>query len=96
MHRPEEGEPLLADMYAEPRFYFVHSYHAVCGDPADVLTSTFHGTSSPRRSSTAASSASVPPEKSHKFGMRLLKNFAEARHADDKGDPCSCSGTRVS
>jgi len=76
---PKKESPLLADMYAEPRFYFVHSYHAVCGDPADVLTSTFHGyefTSAFQHGSVIG--VQFHPEKSHKFGMRLLKNFAEA------------------
>lgn len=70
---------LFRDMFPEPRFYFVHSYHAVCEDPADVLTVTPHG----YEFASAFQHGNIigvqfHPEKSHKFGMRLLRNFAEA------------------
>ena len=32
--------PLLADVFPDPSFYFVHSYHVVCADQADVLCRT--------------------------------------------------------
>ncbi len=70
---------LLRDMYPEPRFYFVHSYHAVCSDPQDVLTATPYGyefTSAFQRGNIFG--VQFHPEKSHKFGMKLLRNFAEA------------------
>lgn len=70
---------LFRDMFPEPRFYFVHSYHAVCEDPADVLTVTQHGyefTSAFQHGNIIG--VQFHPEKSHQFGMQLLKNFAEA------------------
>ncbi len=70
---------LFRDMFPEPRFYFVHSYHAVCEDPGDVLTSTPYGyefTSAFQHGNIIG--VQFHPEKSHKFGMRMLKNFAEA------------------
>jgi len=70
---------LFRDMYPEPRFYFVHSYHTVCEQDSDVLTETSHGyafTSSFQRDNVIG--VQFHPEKSHKFGMRLLRNFAEA------------------
>ncbi len=75
----EKKSKLFQDMYdKENRFYFVHSYHAVCNNQEDVLTSTFHGhnfTSGFERDNIIG--VQFHPEKSHKFGMHLLKNFAE-------------------
>lgn len=68
---------LFKGMTEESRFYFVHSYHAVCEDEADVAATTnFYGpfVSSVRRGHVVG--AQFHPEKSHKFGMRLLENFA--------------------
>lgn len=75
----KKESPLLAGMFAEPRFYFVHSYHAVCNDAGDILTSTTYGydfTSAFQHGNVIG--VQFHPEKSHKFGMKLLKNFAEA------------------
>ena len=68
---------LFTGMTEELRFYFVHSYHAVCADEADVAATTpYYGSfvSSVRRGHVLG--AQFHPEKSHKFGMRLLQNFA--------------------
>jgi glutamine amidotransferase len=63
----------------ESRFYFVHTYHVICNDEANILATTEYG--------VTFNSAIVKdniigiqfhPEKSHKFGLKLLKNFAEA------------------
>jgi imidazole glycerol-phosphate synthase subunit HisH len=72
-------EPSLFDgIMPEPRFYFVHSYHAVCKDN-DVLTRSFHGyefTSAFKRDNVTG--VQFHPEKSHKFGMTFLKNWADS------------------
>ena len=73
-----KDSPLFADMFPEPRFYFVHSYHAECRDAADVLTTTHYGydfVSAFQRGNIMG--VQYHPEKSHKFGMQLLRNFAE-------------------
>ena len=60
----------------EARYYFVHSYHYVCDDPADVLTTTTYGqpfVSSVERGNIAG--VQFHPEKSHKAGLQLLANF---------------------
>lgn len=62
----------------EMRFYFVHSYHAVCDRPGDVVLATDYGT----RMVAALRSGNIMgtqfhPEKSHKYGMIVLRNFAE-------------------
>ncbi|MCB0194934.1 MAG: imidazole glycerol phosphate synthase subunit HisH [Anaerolineae bacterium] len=62
----------------DARFYFVHSYHVVCHDPTDILTTTDHGydfVSAVQRGNIMG--AQFHPEKSHKFGLRLFKNFVE-------------------
>lgn len=73
------GEPsIFRDMEEEPRFYFVHSYHFVCKDQKDILATTsyrYDFVSSVRKGNIYGTQ--FHPEKSHKFGMRLLKNFSE-------------------
>ena len=62
-----------------PRFYFVHSYHLVCNDQALVLSTTHHGYAF---ASVVAKGNIVGtqfhPEKSHKFGLQMLKNWVYA------------------
>lgn len=70
--------PLVADLGPESRFYFVHSYHIVCADEADVVAYTEYGY--PLASVISKGNilgAQFHPEKSHRYGMQLLKNFAE-------------------
>lgn len=62
----------------EQRFYFVHSYYVVCANEEDVLGQTNYGinfTSMVQHENIFG--AQFHPEKSHRFGMQLLKNFAE-------------------
>jgi glutamine amidotransferase len=68
--------PLYCNMYEEPRFYFVHSYHVVCDDVDDVLATSEYGyrfAASCGRGNIQA--VQFHPEKSHKFGIRILTNF---------------------
>ena len=65
-------------MNGRTRFYFVHSYHVVCAHEADVLAYTHHGV--PFAASVQHEhimGTQFHPEKSHRYGMRLLKNFVE-------------------
>jgi imidazole glycerol-phosphate synthase subunit HisH len=60
-----------------PRFYFVHSYHFVCARPEDELARAHHGidfTAAIERGNIWG--VQFHPEKSHRFGMALLRNFA--------------------
>lgn len=72
------GDPLADTLDGIQRYYFVHSYHAVCDDFEQVLMSCEYG-----YSFTAAVKhnniygVQFHPEKSHKFGMALLVNFAK-------------------
>jgi glutamine amidotransferase len=67
---------LFSDMYDEPRFYFVHSYHPRLDNEADALVYADYG----YRFAAGMEKDNVMgvqfhPEKSHKFGMKLLQNF---------------------
>jgi glutamine amidotransferase len=69
--------PLLNDLGDQPRFYFVHSYFMECADPEIELGRTTYG----REFCSAVAARNLlgvqfHPEKSHKFGMALLRNFA--------------------
>ena len=74
----QKPSKLFEEMPQESRFYFVHSYHPVCQNQQDVLATTFYGYDFPSiimRDNILG--AQFHPEKSHKFGMRLFKNFVE-------------------
>jgi glutamine amidotransferase len=73
----QHQSPLIKDLPEEPRFYFVHSFHVQCNNEADVLTTTHYGIdfhSIIQHENIFG--AQFHPEKSHKFGMKLLENFA--------------------
>jgi len=70
--------PLFDGLYEENRFYFVHSFHVVCKQESSVLAETEYGflfNSAVIHENIIG--VQFHPEKSHKFGMRLLKNFAD-------------------
>jgi imidazole glycerol-phosphate synthase subunit HisH len=74
-----QNSPFFASFHDEPRFYFVHSYHIVCCDIANVLARTQYGyefVSSVMKDNIIG--VQFHPEKSHKFGMQFLRNFVEA------------------
>lgn len=61
----------------DPRFYYVHSYHVVCDTPSDVAARCSYGidfTAAVRRGRVMGTQ--FHPEKSHRFGMQVLSNFA--------------------
>jgi glutamine amidotransferase len=69
---------LFDNMYPDARFYFVHSYYFRANDQGDILTSTTYElefTSAVERGNILG--VQFHPEKSHKFGMKLLKNFVD-------------------
>jgi imidazole glycerol-phosphate synthase subunit HisH len=72
-----KGSKLVEGLPPEPRFYFTHSYHIVCKNPSDELLSTNYGfeyTAAVEKENIFGTQ--FHPEKSHKFGMKLLSNFA--------------------
>ena len=73
------AHPLLEGLHANARFYFVHSYRVACREAADALADTcYEGhafTSAFARRNIAG--VQFHPEKSHRFGAQLLKNFSQ-------------------
>ena len=70
--------PLLPSADEEQRFYFVHSYYAECENDEDRISTTNYGV----EFTSAYGGGNVlgcqfHPEKSHKFGMALMKRFLE-------------------
>lgn len=77
VHEVRES-PLTKDLPNEPRFYFVHSYHVQVIHPEHILMTTHFGFdfhSIIQKDNVFG--AQFHPEKSHKFGMKLLENFAK-------------------
>jgi imidazole glycerol-phosphate synthase subunit HisH len=69
--------PLWADLPEEPRFYFVHSYHFEFRQPSEVTATALYGyefACAFRKGNIYGTQ--FHPEKSHKFGMKVLENFA--------------------
>jgi glutamine amidotransferase len=74
--------PIMNGWQSDSRFYFVHTYHLSTDDPSIGLMEADYG----YPFLAAAQKGSVcgvqfHPEKSHVFGKRLLKAFAEQAHA---------------
>jgi len=76
--RVTRPHPLFPDPDAAKRFYFVHSYHVCCDRDENVLATTRHGC---EFTSAVVSDNIVGvqfhPEKSHRYGMELMKHFVE-------------------
>lgn len=69
-------EPLFCDWQGDARFYFVHSYHVVCDNPAHIVATAKYGiefTAAVRYHNIYG--VQFHPEKSHRFGMQILRNF---------------------
>ena len=76
--RPKAGSRLFDELNADARFYFLHSYFIECDRDENVIATCDYG----MPFGCAVQSGNVygvqfHPEKSHKFGERLLKNFAD-------------------
>jgi glutamine amidotransferase len=68
---------LLKDLGNGARFYFLHSYYFAPNDTSDVLATSIYG----ERFASAVQRGTIygaqfHPEKSHGWGIQLLKNFA--------------------
>lgn len=71
------SSPLTAGLAHDARFYFVHSYAVHVDDPSNSLLRSRHGIDF----DAAIQAGNIfgvqfHPEKSHKYGMNLLTNFA--------------------
>jgi imidazole glycerol-phosphate synthase subunit HisH len=69
--------PLTAGITADTRYYFVHSYYVHTDDRRDcVLTARYGVTFDAVIAHDNLYGAQFHPEKSHRFGMGFLRNFA--------------------
>jgi glutamine amidotransferase len=76
--KPVHSNGLLKGMDEESRFYFLHSYYFKCSNPSDIIATTTYDI----EFECAVKSVNVygvqfHPEKSHGWGVELLRNFAE-------------------
>ena len=71
--------PMLELLDDDSRFYFVHSYHVNCRDREDVLLIAQYGSVSFDAAFERENILGFQfhPEKSHRFGMTILKAFLE-------------------
>lgn len=75
--QPTRPSPVTSDLGDEPCYYFVHSYYVKVADPAHSIMSTHYGVdfdSAINRENIYG--VQFHPEKSHSFGMQILKNFS--------------------
>lgn len=69
---------LFASTQAQERFYFDHSYHVVCADQEDVSATFPYGAElCCALERTNVFGVQFHPEKSHRFGMRVLNTFGK-------------------
>ena len=79
--KPVKEHTLVKDLPENPRYYFVHSYYVKCNIPGDELISCHYGidyTCGVQYGNIIG--VQFHPEKSHKYGFQLLKNFSELSH----------------
>lgn len=70
---------LISAELKNQRFYFVHSYHVECNHKKDViLTAEYGKVFVAGFSRENIYGVQFHPEKSHRFGMQLIKNFLDA------------------
>jgi len=72
----KSSSKLFIGFTEKPRFYFVHSYHLACNNPADELVHCTHGyefVAGVEHENIVG--VQFHPEKSHRFGMKVMGNF---------------------
>lgn len=72
---------LLADD-TQPRFYFVHSFYIKCDNESDIILTSKHGiefVAGIKKNNVFG--VQFHPEKSHAFGLDLIKNFCSYCYA---------------
>lgn len=74
----KKTESVLTENFTDEfRFYFVHSYHVKCDNPINSLLTTNYGYEFDSAiQNENVFGAQFHPEKSHKYGIQLLSNFA--------------------
>lgn len=77
--RPRLGSLLFKGMEDDARFYFLHSYYFAAGNKADVIAVGNYGIDfACAVNANNIYGVQFHPEKSHKWGVQLLRNFANS------------------
>ena len=67
---------ILNNVNVDPRFYFVHSYYVKCNKEDDVLAKSTYGIQFDAAFEHGnLIGVQFHPEKSHKFGIALFRNY---------------------
>ena len=75
---PQRSDALFRGLESGAQFYFLHSYYFAPVHEFDVLATTdYNGCYTSGVRSGNVFGVQFHPEKSHQWGIRLLKNFAE-------------------
>jgi glutamine amidotransferase len=75
---PKGDAPLFRGLERDSRFYFLHSYYFDCASNDNLLATSEYGVAfGCAVRSNNIYGVQFHPEKSHDYGVRLLKNFAE-------------------
>lgn len=76
--RPVTGNLLFKNLESVSKFYFLHSYYVQCNNPQDTIAvSDYGGEFSSAINSKNIYGIQFHPEKSHSWGIQLLKNFSD-------------------
>jgi len=77
-----QEHPLMADLGPDPKFYFVHAYHVVDVPSDQIVAIVTHGVEFPAViARDNVMGVQFHPEKSHRYGVRLMRNFAASSGA---------------
>lgn len=71
------NHPLLSDINSPMRFYFVHSYFVPLHKEYTLTTTQYDNDFSSAIQNKNILGVQFHPEKSHKYGMKLIHNFLE-------------------
>jgi glutamine amidotransferase len=75
---PASAGGLFTSLETNARFYFLHSYYFAADDGANVIAFTsYHGEFASAVRSGNAYGVQFHPEKSHQWGIAVLRNFAD-------------------
>lgn len=75
---PVKNSRLFEGLDHGSRFYFLHSFYFECGRPSDVAAiASYGGDFACAIASDNVYGVQFHPEKSHRWGTRLLQNFSE-------------------
>jgi glutamine amidotransferase len=76
----KHSSELLEGLPADPRFYFVHAYHFLFGKGDEITATSLYGYEfACAFKNDNVFGAQFHPEKSHKFGMKVLENYSKLK-----------------